>query len=555
MKTRACCAGVGAETLIWRIVALCALSVVITSQSYDSISSYFGYSRSFTFSFPEVDLKLEQISGVAGEQSGAQHDQLKMLAMGRPRDKLDLEKRWNTWTTRAAEWRSNPQIQSVDPNWPGRERMHNSLKNGSLWWDEDFETHFLSELEQSQFPTDCKKRHVFAHRSHNAGLLSNVHVFIVPLLIGMLRGFTVLDTTRNGENPTYYGCPLEARNLGCHFNFTSCSIEEFYGNETTYKSANYVTWDYAVIQDEDSFPPRNVTLVEPFRKGRAGVCIDPIMYEDALSYYKVKFWHKLKKKGSGMVGIYGEKDRCTNSRIEPSRLDFLMISMLSGWMLSKTSERVKTIADNIMARYSDESGRPFWRPPVLGIHVRQTDKAREDPFWNKNKKYRDVSDFADKMREMEKEHGFRWPSLFLISDSGTAIESLASVINGGTGNESLSTAGLETVSSSTFPSQNSSNESTSSRKRLIMYDWHSDTHLLDNYGAHNRVPEGLKRESQEHFIATLYIFSRICDYSIVTYSSNVGRFLGEITASQHRLVNPGAMGPVTMSLDNGWGRD
>lgn len=224
-----------------------------------------------------------------------------------------------------------------------------------------------------------------------AGLLSNVHVFTVPLLIGMLRGYTVLDTTRNGKNPTYYGCPPESSNLGCYFNFSSCSIEEFYGNETTYKSGNLVTWDYALIEDGDSFPPGNITLLEPFRKGRAGVCIDPIMYEDALSYYKVKFWHKLKRKGSGMVGIYGEKDRCTNSRIEPSRLDFLMISMLSGWMLSKTSERVKMIADSIMAGYSDESGRPLWRPPVLGIHARQTDKAVSSKALNLNVREYDVS--------------------------------------------------------------------------------------------------------------------------------------------------------------------
>lgn len=76
--------------------------------------------------------------------------------------------------------------------------MHKSLKNGSLWWDEDFETHFLSELERSQFPTDCKKRHVFSHRSHNAGNepdeLINMRLHDLNALIKFLYNIEILNT-------------------------------------------------------------------------------------------------------------------------------------------------------------------------------------------------------------------------------------------------------------------------------------------------------------------------------------------------------------------------
>lgn len=56
------------------------------------------------------------------------------------------------------------------------------------------------------------------------------------------------------------------------------------------------------------------------------------------------------------------------------RIDMVMTALMSSWMLNQMPADVKLVADEIMSRYVDPLGRPLWKPPVLAIHIRQTDK-------------------------------------------------------------------------------------------------------------------------------------------------------------------------------------
>ncbi|CAM6083589.1 unnamed protein product [Calypogeia fissa] len=149
-------------------------------------------------------------------------------------------------------------------------------------------------------------------------------------------------------------------------------------------------------------------------------------------------------------------------------------------------------------------------------------------YFSEHGVYRPVENYATHMQQLEKKYGFQFPSILLISDSGTAMESMMNVL---IGNES------------TAPPQPG---------RIVMHDWTADDHLVEKFNHHANVPEGLKHDMQTHFLATLYIVQRIADHAIVTHSSNVGRFITEIMATKHRLAFVDRERPLVTSLDNAW---
>ncbi|KAL3697016.1 hypothetical protein R1sor_011092 [Riccia sorocarpa] len=213
-------------------------------------------------------------------------------------------------------------------------------------------------------------------------------------------------------------------------------------------------------------------------------------------------------------------------KIWEDQMEFALNAILSSWMMRQTSSRVRKIADEIMAKYSDSVGRPLWKAPVLTLHIRQTDKTYQ--------KYRNVTDYMVEMESMEKKYEFKWPSIFLISDSGSAIQSLAEILNGVTD----------------LPDSANGEEG----NRFIMYDWTDDKDLIQRNGGHKGIPEDMKLSAQEHFLATLYIVENISDYAIVTFSSNVGRYISELIGNRLRVSCADRVGPSALSLDHFWTR-
>lgn len=393
-------------------------------------------------------------------------------------------------------------------------------------------------------------------------------------MMGLMKGdgYTVVPISRPpGKTglPTFDGCGEDKdKHIGCFFNLTSCRVEEdpyrteVMNNQTArgYKGA---TWDS--LWHDNTTRPGGMTILRSFM-----FRYDAQSHNDAWRRPKLRLWNELRKEGG--AGVHNRSERAVD-KLRDSQIDFALHGMMSAWMMRQTSDRVKKIANKIMSRYQDEMERPLWMPPVLALHVRQTDKKVssvpdrsltmpalsnhfragsfpvdpirsscvnfagpclqwEDPYFQQHKKYRSVVDYVDQMKSMEEQFNFRWESIFIISDSGSAIQSLAQALNNVTG----------------LPDSMNGQEG----KRFLMYDWTYDNALIERLGGHTNIPPEMKHSAQEHFLATLYIIHKIADYAIVQYSSNVGRFLSEIIGGRHRLASPDHVGPNAFSVDVFW---
>ncbi|KAL3702521.1 hypothetical protein R1sor_020543 [Riccia sorocarpa] len=446
------------------------------------------------------------------------------------------------WRRYPVDWWENEKLSSKDPNWRGRKRMHDELKHGNLWYDESLENYFIGKLEEHQFPSNCSRNHWVAYQPMASGLLSCVHVFSPLLMLELMKGegYTVIpvgyfkDTALT--NPAYFGCgELKDRHLGCFFNLTSCRIEDdpirydALIRKSTSKGPVGARWDDFMYREK---LPGGITILKNWMPVWPRPVNPDGRIEKNSTKPKVLFWNEVRKHGS--VGVYGMGNEAVEE-IWEDQMEFAFTAMLSSWMMRQTSARVRKIADEIMSKYSDSTGRPLWKAPVLTLHVRQTDKAYEDPFFKKHHTYRNVTDHVKEMESFESKYGFKWPSIFLISDSGSAIQSLAEVLNGVTG----------------LPDSENGKDG----KRFIMYDWTDDKDLIERIGGHNWIPEDQKLSAQEHFLATLYIIERISDYSIVSYSSNVGRFISELIGNRLRVSCADRVGPSALSIDYIWTHD
>ncbi|KAL3679105.1 hypothetical protein R1sor_022061 [Riccia sorocarpa] len=445
------------------------------------------------------------------------------------------------WRKYPLDWWKNEKLSSKDPNWSGRQRMHDELKHGNLWYDDSLEEYFIGKLTEHQFPSNCSRNHWIAYQPMNSGLLSCVHVIMPVLMLEMLKGdgYTVIPVgyfDYKDQNPTYFGCgELKDRNLGCFFNLTSCKIEddpvrfEAFIRKSTSEDPLGESWDDLLYSDK---LPGGVTILRSWTPVWPRPMNPDVRIERNSTKPKVLFWNEVRKHGS--VGVYGMGDEAVEE-IWEDQIEFALTGMLSSWMMKQTSTRVRKIADDIMAKYSDPTGTPLWKAPVLTLHVRQTDKAWEDPYFLKYQTYRNITDHVTEMESLETKYGFKWPSIFLISDSGSALQSLAEILNGVTG----------------LPDSANGEEG----KRFIMYDWTDDKDLIERTGGHNWIPEDMKLSAQEHFLATLYIIERISDYAIVSYSSNVGRFISELIGNRLRVSCADRVGPSALSIDDFWTHD
>ncbi|CAM6095961.1 unnamed protein product [Calypogeia fissa] len=472
---------------------------------------------------------------------------------------------WSTWTTMAADWeiRHGFQDEEDEKNWAGRQKMRQLRSEGSLWWDEPAEQYFKSKLETSQFPTNCSEAHWIAHYDYVAGLLSSLHMFLLPLFLAMVRGHPVVPISEPKHHPAFDGCGpnLADRNMLCYFNITKCNPVEDPARlwqilDGPKHDKQRTSWEEVLMEEDDFFAPRGFTVVQTWKRPvwETQVCVGSSSFStfvEAYTYHKLSLWNSMRRHGKvGVVTGSASNTRrgsrtarkCSVQEQQDSqdlklrRVDMVMVSLMSSWMLNQMPNYVKLVADEIMSRYVDEFGRPLWKPPVLAIHIRQTDKSVEDPYFIEHGVYRPIEDYEVHMKQMEEDYGFQWPSIFLISDSGTARESFVKLLNG---NDSA-------VAPAPAPQLQQDG------KRYFMYDWIEDDHLQEKFKDHTKVPKALKYDMQVHFLATLYILEKIADHAIVTYSSNVGRFIGEIMAAKHRLAFADRQGPLVTSLDHPW---
>ncbi|KAL3676682.1 hypothetical protein R1sor_026630 [Riccia sorocarpa] len=405
---------------------------------------------------------------------------------------------WKEW---ADEWWKDSSVNPGDRNWEGRQRLHDFLKK----WNP---------------------------LAHNSGLLSATHLIMPILLMGVFKGdgYTVIPVARpRGAEPgkTFDGCgEPKDMHIGCFFNLTNCRPDADPVRLKILQSRNETTqgahWDS--LWTDTTTAPGGMTLLTGFVSK-----FPRPAYNDVWKAPKLQLWKEVQEHGK--IGVHVGTDGAVQEPLD-SQIDFALHGMLSAWMMRQTTDRVKKIAEDIMSRYSDDNGRPLWTPPVLAIHIRQTDKKAEDPYFMKHHRYRSVDEYIERMKSFEDQFDFRWESLLIMSDSGSALQSLAVAINNVTG------------------SPDSMNGQAG--KRFIMYDWNFDNSMIESRGGHENIPPNMKRSAQEHFLATLYITSKIADYAVVSYSSNVGRFMSEIISGRQRLATSNSLGPIALSLDYSW---
>lgn len=449
-------------------------------------------------------------------------------------------KNWEPLTSRAAEWEIPRAVQAEDQNWAGLQKMREDRAAGSLWWDDSAEQHFISKLERSQFPADCSQAHWIVHPEWTAGLLSTVHMFLLPLFFAMVRGHTLVSISDAKTHRAFDGCgpTLSHLNLQCFFNVTHCNPAEDLSKLSRIldvrKESKRMTWDELLMAEDCYFSPGDFTVIRSWKHPAwtTDVCIPSSSfssYVEAFTYYKFSLWNEMRVHGKVGVVTGPISDTCPSSEQDSStrRVELVITALMASWMMNRVPNSVKLVAHEIMSRYTDKSGQPLWKSPLLFIHIRQTDKLKEDPYFLEHGIYRPVEDYTMRMKQMEEQYGFQWPSIFLSSDSGTAVESLIKCING---------------NDSAAPQWD---------KRYIMYDWAADDHLIEKYN-HDNVPRLLKHDMQTHFLATLYILQKLADHAIVTYSSNVGRFIGEIMTAKHKQAFVDTEGPFVTSLDDIW---
>jgi hypothetical protein len=177
-------------------------------------------------------------------------------------------------------------------------------------------------------------------------------------------------------------------------------------------------------------------------------------------------------------------------------------------------ERIEHLANRIVAQFPDVRG------PVLGLQVRQTDKTKEDPFFVANGRYRN----ADELSQGLEKWGPRWKSVFLMSDSQLFLEQI-----------------LENPASLHLgPDVN------------ILYNRLLNRSVMEG-GGHNLVAGRDATEQTDHFVAALYVMTKLADFAVATFSSNVGRGILELLAAERRMTQVEQLGPLADGVDQSWG--
>ena len=69
---------------------------------------------------------------------------------------------------------------------------------------------------------------------------------------------------------------------------------------------------------------------------------------------------------------------------------------------------------------------------------------------------------------------------------------------------------------------------------------------------HHSLPDEEKKLNFKTFMVEIWAVSRIADYFVGTFSSNVGRALGELIGAQKCIGQVETRGPLATSIDDKW---
>eukprot|EP00898_Chlorokybus_atmophyticus_P003049 jgi/Chlat1/3745/Chrsp259S03889 len=204
-------------------------------------------------------------------------------------------------------------------------------------------------------------------------------------------------------------------------------------------------------------------------------------------------------------------------QVSPLERQFMLHSIIARWFFVP-DHAILYLAARIKAKL-----RLKWKTPIAGVHIRQTDKKREDRFFRAEHSYRPLSEFAAALLAHASAAGnTSYGAVAIMSDAESTIQEVAA-----------------DPAAHGFPANVS-----------VLYNDLLDRSEVERRGGHKRIA-GLERlRFQQHFLAMMLLVLRNAEHVVVTYSSNVGRFMVEYLAAVDRTTQTQPVGRCGSSVEH-----
>eukprot|EP00898_Chlorokybus_atmophyticus_P002413 jgi/Chlat1/3172/Chrsp22S03406 len=366
------------------------------------------------------------------------------------------------------------------------------VPDNALQWTADAQNIVADAFHLQQYPSDCTAVKWLVVRPWRGGLMSNMHYWLRLLLAGYHTGRTVVMWPDPEQKRTFEGCvPADFR---CYIpDLTGCELSQHPDRE---KQLGDTT---SHIQTVRRMPVHKfLQQLSRLNDYPTVHIVDPTFPIPHLAFPD-RLWELLK----AAKAVYMDSEADFDRVHELDRL-FMLYSILTQ-RLFVPHTRILRLAKRLLAQFE---GHLEPSKTVAGIHIRQTDKAWEDKYWRIHKAYRQNTEFVNVLLALERQQSVEWNTVLLMSDSETAIADITS-----------------------HPEEHNLREDVA-----LVYNTLLNRTELEAAGGHLSVGAGQKQWFNDNFLAMLWVFVHSAEHAVVTYSSNIGRFIAEYLAASERVV-------------------
>ena len=168
-------------------------------------------------------------------------------------------------------------------------------------------------------------------------------------------------------------------------------------------------------------------------------------------------------------------------------------------------QMTRLLAEHWSNYIGDKSGRSL--NSTAAIFIRRGDKMNEDTFWQKHKRWRNISLYVKGLVDEEERQNRSYPTVFVMTDDNLVMQSIIDYSNPDSGGSDEPYAREHL------------------RGRQIMYNVFAPQACFDPY----------LRIGFDQFLVSLEFIVRYVNFTVSHSDSNVGRYLEEITYSLHQL--------------------
>jgi hypothetical protein len=168
-------------------------------------------------------------------------------------------------------------------------------------------------------------------------------------------------------------------------------------------------------------------------------------------------------------------------------------------------QMTRLLADHWSVYLNDKDGQSL--NDTAAIFIRRGDKMPEDSFWQKHKRWRNISMYVKALVDEEKQKNRTFSSVFVMTDDVSVMKSIQDYSD---------------------PNSNGTDEPYA-RKHL------RNRQILYNVFAPQACFDPFIRIGFDQFLVSLEFIVQHAQFTVAHSDSNVGRYLEEITYSRHQL--------------------